>query len=172
MGEANRVRQARANGINIDPLVQERLKRAQDQIRAKFKRVEARSEAVRFNQLDKDLESDMDPRIYGGFRRSAKIQDSTRVRQEGAGNRGGICYRTACQKPDSAVFFNHSTQKWYCEECAHWLNTDTFNQKDAMDLYGGPLCVSEEEYDAMPQEDKVYGRSRLRTERREHPENF
>lgn len=81
------------------------------------------------------------------------------VRDPQAGKRGGICYRTACQKPDSAVFFNHSTHKWYCKDCAHWLNTDVFNKRDALEHYGEELCIPEDRYDAMSDEDKRYGKN-------------
>jgi hypothetical protein len=38
------------------------------------------------------------------------------------GVRGGACNVTACQLPDSADWYNHSTQRWYCVTCATELN--------------------------------------------------
>lgn len=52
----------------------------------------------------------------------------------------GSCNRSACLKP-GAYWYNHSTQRYYCTACAEWLNTDTFNKKDSMDLYGHDLCT-------------------------------
>jgi hypothetical protein len=53
-------------------------------------------------------------------------------------NQGQKCNRTACNNQD-AQWFNHSTQKYYCAECAAKLNE--FNNADAMLLYGHPLCT-------------------------------
>lgn len=55
----------------------------------------------------------------------------------------GSCNRSACLKP-GAFWYNHSTRKYYCEECAHWLNTDDFNRRDALKLYGHDLCTEGE----------------------------
>jgi len=38
------------------------------------------------------------------------------------GQRGGSCNRTACQMPNSAWWFNTSTQAYYCERCARKIN--------------------------------------------------
>lgn len=54
------------------------------------------------------------------------------------GVRGGACNITACQRPDSAYWFNHSTRKWYCGDCAHELNRVN---RDAWDIYGHDLCT-------------------------------
>lgn len=59
------------------------------------------------------------------------------------GLEGGSCNRTACQAPD-AVWYNHSTQKWYCESCALKLNA--VNHKDAQELYGFELCTCPDLY--------------------------
>ena len=56
------------------------------------------------------------------------------------GKQGGNCNRTACQGPN-AVYFNHSTRAYYCKKCAHWLNADEFNARDAQLLYGHELCT-------------------------------
>lgn len=57
------------------------------------------------------------------------------------GEFNGSCNITACQKPNSATWFNHSTQKYYCKECAHRLNTDECNKRDAQRLFGHELCT-------------------------------
>ncbi|MFO0090041.1 MAG: hypothetical protein ACK518_04495 [bacterium] len=53
----------------------------------------------------------------------------------------GKCNITSCQKPNSATWYNHSTQKYYCESCANRLNNDEFNKRDAMRLFGHDLCT-------------------------------
>lgn len=52
----------------------------------------------------------------------------------------GSCNRSACLKA-GADWFNHSTRRYYCEACAHWLNTDDFNRRDALRLWGHDLCT-------------------------------
>ena len=53
----------------------------------------------------------------------------------------GSCNITRCQRPNSATWFNHSTRKYYCRSCAHDLNYDHFNRKDAMEMWGHLLCT-------------------------------
>lgn len=53
------------------------------------------------------------------------------------------CNITSCQKPNSAVWYNHSTRKYYCSSCARRLNTDVFNKRDAMQMFGHELCTLE-----------------------------
>lgn len=55
----------------------------------------------------------------------------------------GSCNRSSCLAP-GAYWYNHSTRKYYCENCAHWLNTDDFNRRDALLLYGHDLCTEGE----------------------------
>ena len=57
------------------------------------------------------------------------------------GEFGGSCNITHCQRPNSATWYNHSTRKYYCRFCAHDLNYDHFNRKDAMDMWGHLLCT-------------------------------
>jgi hypothetical protein len=52
----------------------------------------------------------------------------------------GSCNRSACLKP-SAIWFNHSTRKYYCASCAHELNYDRFNKADSLRMYGHLLCT-------------------------------
>jgi hypothetical protein len=55
----------------------------------------------------------------------------------------GICNITACKTTKPAIYYNYSTCKYYCEECAERLNTDEFNKRDAMRNYGHDLCIEE-----------------------------
>lgn len=54
------------------------------------------------------------------------------------GLKGGSCNRTACQAP-KAVYFNFSTEKYYCRRCAEDLNRA--NRFDAHKMYGHDLCM-------------------------------
>lgn len=54
------------------------------------------------------------------------------------GLKGGSCNRTACQAP-GAVYFNFSTEKYYCRRCAEDLNRA--NRFDAHKMYGHDLCL-------------------------------
>lgn len=73
-----------------------------------------------------------------------KSSDDTSLGSDGyPKNKGmylGSCNRSACLKP-SAIWFNHSTRKYYCVACAHWLNSDVFNRRDAHEMYGHELCT-------------------------------
>jgi len=59
------------------------------------------------------------------------------------GNYKEECNITSCQKPNSAVWFNHSTRKYYCKDCAKRLNDDYFNKIDAQRMFGHDLCTLE-----------------------------
>jgi hypothetical protein len=56
------------------------------------------------------------------------------------GKRGGACNRQLCQD-EPANWFNRGSLSWYCTGCAWTLSTDSFNRRDAQELYGGWLCV-------------------------------
>lgn len=49
-----------------------------------------------------------------------------------------LCYRTICNNK-KAIYYNHSTKKHYCQECADFINNE--NRKDALRLYGHELCI-------------------------------
>ena len=51
----------------------------------------------------------------------------------------GSCNRTACQKPNSATFYNHSTEKYYCKSCAMLINDA--NRISSEELFGHELCT-------------------------------
>lgn len=61
------------------------------------------------------------------------------------GEYGEECNRTACSN-NKAIYFNHSTRKYYCKTCALMLNSA--NYWESQDMFGHNLClkVSEEEY--------------------------
>lgn len=80
-------------------------------------------------------------RLHPGPQRTSAYQRGGPELRADKGEPGGACNRTACQRPNTAYWFNHSTRKYYCRECAHWLNTDEFNKRDAMNLYGHDLCT-------------------------------
>ena len=50
------------------------------------------------------------------------------MRQKGAGEKGVRCYRTACQTTNDVNYYNCSTRKYYCKDCAdainYWSNHD------------------------------------------------
>jgi hypothetical protein len=50
----------------------------------------------------------------------------------------GSCNRRDCLAPN-AIYYNLSTRKHYCVECAVLLND--VNKADAQEMFGGPLCV-------------------------------
>ena len=45
------------------------------------------------------------------------------------GKEGGSCNRTRCQAPD-AVWYNHGSMSWYCEDCRRDIQYDSFNYRD------------------------------------------
>jgi hypothetical protein len=68
------------------------------------------------------------------------------VTQSDKGEYMGRCNRTSCVKEEPALWYNHSTRRYYCSTCADLLNTDKFNQADAQKLFGHDLCT-EGQYD-------------------------
>jgi hypothetical protein len=53
----------------------------------------------------------------------------------------GKCNITSCQKPNSATWYNHSTQRvLLCFLCKR-LNNDIFNKPAAFDMFGHDLCT-------------------------------
>ena len=74
---------------------------------------------------------------HPGIRNDANPRD-----KPDKGDKGGRCNITRCQRP-GASWFNHSTRRYYCADCAWFLNTDKFNKRDAQELYGHELCTEE-----------------------------
>lgn len=60
------------------------------------------------------------------------------------GLKGDECYRECCSN-QPASFYNKSTWKYYCRECAEMLNH--VNRRDALALYNAPLCEEDKEID-------------------------
>lgn len=59
------------------------------------------------------------------------------------GIKNGNCNVTACQKPN-AIYFNKSTRKYYCKECADAINWEG-GRLDTFKLYGKPLLCEVED---------------------------
>lgn len=58
------------------------------------------------------------------------------------GQYGGSCNVTACQLPDSAFWFNHSTLRYYCETCAKAINVANPPEADSfVQRLGHELCL-------------------------------
>lgn len=53
----------------------------------------------------------------------------------------GSCNITACQKPNSATWYNHFNHQYYCPDCAFRLNTDVFNKRSADENLGHAMCT-------------------------------
>lgn len=59
------------------------------------------------------------------------------VHLPGKGDYNGLCNRESCQKPP-AIFFNQSTEKYYCPQCAKMINE---MNPESYKLYGTQLCI-------------------------------
>ena len=46
------------------------------------------------------------------------------------GTEGGACNVTRCQRPNSAIWYNHGSYAWYCESCRHEIEFDPVNKRD------------------------------------------
>lgn len=68
--------------------------------------------------------------------------------QPDKGHKGGSCNRTACQAPN-AVWYNHSTQAYYCTTCARMLNREAerFRSTDSyLQNLGHELCTLDPDF--------------------------
>jgi hypothetical protein len=63
------------------------------------------------------------------------------------GNKNGSCNVTACQQP-GATYFNKSTRKYYCADCAEHINWPG-GRADTMRLYGTPLLCEQDKPNAI-----------------------
>jgi len=54
-----------------------------------------------------------------------------------------VCNITRCETGKSATWYNHSTLKFYCSECAERLNSDEFNKMDSQRIFGHELCTEQ-----------------------------
>jgi len=57
------------------------------------------------------------------------------------GEYNGKCNITSCSTGIPALWFNHSTELYYCASCANRLNSDPYNKQDAQRLFGHDLCT-------------------------------
>jgi hypothetical protein len=57
------------------------------------------------------------------------------------GKLNGNCNVKSCQKP-GATYFNHSTLKYYCKNCADRINKE--GRETAFKMFGHDLCILEE----------------------------
>jgi hypothetical protein len=57
------------------------------------------------------------------------------------GIKDGKCNLSSCKTNQPATWYNHGSYAYYCEECAIRLNTDPYNQRDAIRLFGHALCT-------------------------------
>lgn len=62
------------------------------------------------------------------------------------GVKDGVCNIETCDnKP--AVYYNFSTRRWYCQECAIKLNVA--NMDDALNMFGHELCIHKDKLGIM-----------------------
>lgn len=58
------------------------------------------------------------------------------------GKEGGSCNRTRCQA-SPAIWWNHGSRSWYCQECRNEIQFDEFNHRDwrvnFQPKYGHPM---------------------------------
>jgi len=72
----------------------------------------------------------------------SEVNDTTRK-----GEYQGLCNMSSCKTKNPATWYNHGSRKYYCPSCAHRLNSDEFNQRDAERLFGHDLCTEGEQKD-------------------------
>lgn len=81
----------------------------------------------------------------GGKRLTRAMPEMAKPKSDNEGKRmpankgllGGACNRSACLSVP-ALFYNHSTRKYYCTYCALELNRVN---RDAIELFGHDLCL-------------------------------
>lgn len=78
----------------------------------------------------------------------------------------GNCNRTACQQP-GAIYFNHSTEKYYCAACAELINQAN---PEAYKMYGHEVCTVWRHIGAEPKDKQITGI--VRVERIDGTKNF
>lgn len=90
----------------------------------------------------------------GGLSELMKKGDFSRLELQVMALKGtynGFCNRGACLRKWNVTWYNHSTEAFYCEECAHRINSA--NRSCAKRLYGHDLCTQQldhiEKYDVV-----------------------
>lgn len=80
-----------------------------------------------------------------GFKENKQPAVPVNNNRSDKGLKNGSCNVTACQRPNSAVYFNKSTRAYYCKQCAEQINWPG-GRADVMNLYGVPLlCELDDE---------------------------
>jgi len=59
------------------------------------------------------------------------------------GELNGLCNMSRCLSPNNVVWYNHGSMAYYCPKCAESLNNDSFNKREAMELFGHELCTKD-----------------------------
>ncbi len=67
------------------------------------------------------------------------------------GHEGGACNRHRCQA-EPALWFNHGSNSWYCEDCKRDIGNDVVNRRDWernwQPRLGHPMFETREQMDA------------------------
>lgn len=63
---------------------------------------------------------------------------------ENKGKFNGLCNLSSCKSGKPATWYNHGSQAFYCKGCAMRLNSDPYNHRDALRLFGHELCTEGE----------------------------
>lgn len=53
----------------------------------------------------------------------------------------GICNMSSCTSKLPANWYNHGSYAYYCKKCAIRLNSDPYNSRDAIRMFGHTLCT-------------------------------
>lgn len=61
------------------------------------------------------------------------------------GQLNGVCNMSSCNSGLPATWYNHGSMEHYCEKCAHRLNIDPYNARDAQRMFGHSLCTKVEQ---------------------------
>lgn len=90
-------------------------------------RAAKREGTARFNGLTQSFRSVEDLRtakaVSDGYSEHyTRDRGYTGPERKDKGEAGGSCNVTACQRPNSAFYYNHSTQRHYCVSCARKIN--------------------------------------------------
>jgi len=54
---------------------------------------------------------------------------------------GGICNLSRCTSGLAATWYNFGNRNYYCKDCAKELNSDPYNKRDALRLFGHELLI-------------------------------
>ena len=93
--------------------------------------------ARRMSVFMQDLDRVRTDRTLGAATRHATMQRlADEAKELGLKGRWNLlCNRTQCLRTP-ATWYNRGSHAFYCEDCAHELNHDSFNARDAERLFG------------------------------------